>query len=59
VVLAALQALVAFLRKTHHANIRWSGFPELNARLLKLCQGWGGREEVRVLQLLGPAFNPR
>jgi hypothetical protein len=44
---AALQALVSFLKKTHHAHIRWQGYKELNARLNVLAQGWGGKEEVR------------
>lgn len=46
-VTATLLALVAFVRKTHASSIRWAGFPELNARLLSLAQGWGGKEEVR------------
>ena len=46
VVLAALSALVAFVRKTHVTSIRWQGFPELNAKLLALAKGWGGREQV-------------
>jgi hypothetical protein len=46
VVLAALRALVAFLKKTHYANIRWQGHRELNGRLSVLTQPWGGKEEV-------------
>ena len=46
VVSAALSALVAFVRKTHVTSIRWQGFPELNAKLLALAKGWGGREQV-------------
>jgi hypothetical protein len=45
-VLAALRALVAFLKKTHYANIRWQGHRELNGRLSVLTQPWGGKEEV-------------
>lgn len=46
VVSAALQTLVSFLKKTHHASIRWHGYREVNSRLMALCQGWGGKEEV-------------
>ncbi len=46
VVHAALQALVAFLKKTHHANIRWPGDRDLNSWLAVLSQPWGGKEEV-------------
>lgn len=42
----ALQALVAFLRKTHHSSVRFHGYPKLNSRLFDLCRGWGGKEEV-------------
>lgn len=47
VVVGALQALVAFLKKTYHSSIRWQGFRDLNTRLLAMAQGWGGKEEVR------------
>lgn len=46
VVTATLLALVAFVRKTHSSSVRWHGYPELNARLLSLAQGWGGKEQV-------------
>lgn len=46
VVLATLQALLSFLKKTHHASIRWHGYREVNSRLLAMCQSWGGKEEV-------------
>lgn len=46
VVIGALQALVAFLRKTHHSSVRFHGYPKLNSRLFDLCRGWGGKEEV-------------
>lgn len=46
VVVAALQALVAFLKRTHFANLRWHGHKELNARLAMLMQPWGGKDEV-------------
>eukprot|EP00798_Chlamydomonas_sp_ICE-L_P016839 gene16839-23119_t len=42
---AALQTLVSFIKKTHHASIRWHGHKELNVRLKAMCQGWGGKEE--------------
>ncbi|KAL6759427.1 hypothetical protein V8C86DRAFT_1303353 [Haematococcus lacustris] len=45
VVTAALSALVAFLKKTHHANIRWHGHKQLNARLTAMAQSWGGKDE--------------
>ena len=47
VVIATLQTLVAFVRKTHASSVRWHGWPDLNSRLLALSQGWGGKEEVR------------
>jgi hypothetical protein len=37
---------VSFLKKTHHAHIRWQGHKDLNARLNVLARGWGGKEEV-------------
>ena len=46
VVVWALQALVAFLRKTHHSTVRFHGYPALNSRLFDLCKGWGGKEQV-------------
>ncbi|KAK9821448.1 hypothetical protein WJX81_000342 [Elliptochloris bilobata] len=45
VVAATLQALVAFVRKTHVSSVRWHGNAGLNDRLLALSQGWGGKEE--------------
>lgn len=45
VVLATLQVLTAFLKKTHHVTIRWHGYPALNARLLRMCKGWGSRDD--------------
>jgi len=47
VVAATLQALVAFVRKTHVSSVRWHGNTGLNDRLLALSQGWGGKEEAR------------
>ncbi|KAG1677659.1 hypothetical protein FOA52_010442 [Chlamydomonas sp. UWO 241] len=44
-VTATLQALLSFLKKTHHASIRWHGYREVNSRLIALCLGWGGKEE--------------
>lgn len=44
--LAALQALAAFLRKTHHSSVRFQGYMPLNDRLFDICKGWGGTEEV-------------
>jgi len=46
VVEAALQTLVAFLRKTHGSSVRWHGSSDLNTRLLALSQGWGVKELV-------------
>ena len=43
---AALKALLAFLKKTHHINIRWNGSKYLNSRLAAMSTGWGGKEEV-------------
>lgn len=48
VVAATLQALVAFVRKTHVSSVRWHGNAGLNDRLLALSEGWGGKEEVRI-----------
>ncbi len=56
VVVAALQALIAFLKKTHYTTIRWHGHRECNARLLAMCQGWGGKEEVRGRAEGGPTW---
>lgn len=47
VVTATLVTLVALVRKTHIASIRYPGSHEQNARLLALAQGWGGKEQVR------------
>ena len=47
VVAATLEALVAFVRKTHVSSVRWHGNTGLNDRLLALSQGWGGKEEAR------------
>ena len=52
VVAATLQALVAFVRKTHVSSVRWHGNAGLNDRLLALSAGWGGKEEVRIALLL-------
>lgn len=49
VVTATLQTLVALVRKTHIASIRFPGSQEQNARLLAFAQGWGGKEQVRLL----------
>ena len=46
VVLSALHALVAFVRKTHSSSTRLQASPGINVRLLALCQGWGGKEQV-------------
>jgi hypothetical protein len=48
VVEEALKTLVSFVKKTHHATIRWHGNRDINARLMTLCQGWGVSEEVRT-----------
>ena len=48
VVEAALQTLVAFLRKTHGSSVRWHGSSDLNSRLLALSQGWGVKELVSL-----------
>lgn len=48
VVAAALQALTAFLRKSHHQGpTRWPGSHVMRTRLAAMCRGWGGKEEVR------------
>lgn len=47
VVTATLVTLVALVRKTHIASIRFPGSQEQNARLLALAQGWGGKEQVQ------------
>ena len=47
---AALQTLVSFIKKTHHANVRWHGHKELSSRLTAMSQGWGGKEEVSALR---------
>ncbi len=46
VVLSALHALVAFVRKTHSSSTRLQASAGINTRLLALCQGWGGKEQV-------------
>jgi hypothetical protein len=46
VVEAALQTLAAYFKKTHHSSSRLNAHPELNARLVAMCKGWGGKEEV-------------
>ncbi len=69
VVTAALQALLAFVRRSSNAQSRWPGEPLLNARLAALLQGWGGKAEVRgtgactsqqmsvgILRLVFPTF---
>ena len=45
---AALQTLVAFLRKTHGSSVRWHGSSDLNLRLLAFSQGWGVKELVSL-----------
>eukprot|EP00210_Caulerpa_lentillifera_P005107 g4879.t1 len=45
VLICTLQALVAFLKKTHHSSVRFHGYPALNTRLFDLCRGWGGTEQ--------------
>lgn len=55
---ATLQTLVAFVRKTHASSVRWHGSAELNARLLALSHGWGGKEEARHLCCLSCACMP-
>ena len=54
VVEAALQTLVAFLRKTHGSSVRWHGSSDLNTRLLALSQGWGVKELVGPQRLSHP-----
>ncbi len=46
VVLSALQTLVSFVRKTHSSSTRLQASAGINTRLLALCQGWGGKEQV-------------
>lgn len=46
VVLNALQTLVAFVRKTHSSSSRLQASAGINNRLLALCHGWGGKEQV-------------
>jgi hypothetical protein len=46
VVGAVLATLTAFLKKPHHLLMRWQATGQLTARLLQLCRGWGGKEEV-------------
>lgn len=47
VVLAALECLAAFARKTSASNLRWQGDTALNSRLLAMTQAWGGTGQVR------------
>lgn len=54
VVEAALQTLVAFLRKTHGSSVRWHGSSDLNSRLLALSQGWGVKELVSLPRSITP-----
>ncbi len=42
-----MQTLAAYFKKTHHSSSRLNAHPELNARLVAMCKGWGGKEEVR------------
>ena len=51
---AALQTLVAFLRKTHGSSVRWHGSSDLNSRLLALSQGWGVKELVSLPCSIAP-----
>lgn len=53
VLLATLQALVAFVRKAHGTTLRWAASEELSARLRALAASWGLRDEG--LGLLGCA----
>lgn len=48
VLMAALQTLTIFVRKTHSSGVRWHGDQVLNSRLLSMAQGWGGKQEVRT-----------
>lgn len=54
VVDAALAALGAYVRRTHHQSVRLPGSSEAAPRLLAMVKGWAGREEVR--QGAGAAF---
>ena len=45
VVLASLQTLSSFLKKTHYASLRWQGVREVTSRLMSLAEGWGGRDQ--------------
>lgn len=52
VAVAALQALQVLVRKSHHTSVRWTPPTGLSQRLLALCKGWGGKEEVSKTFLL-------
>eukprot|EP00878_Enallax_costatus_P036652 GHUV01041183.1.p2 GENE.GHUV01041183.1~~GHUV01041183.1.p2 ORF type:complete len:154 (-),score=39.09 GHUV01041183.1:1108-1569(-) len=45
---AALQVFQVLMRKTHHTSVRLAVSAGLTQRLLSLCKGWGGKEEVGV-----------
>ncbi|GAX74556.1 hypothetical protein CEUSTIGMA_g2006.t1, partial [Chlamydomonas eustigma] len=45
VVEAALLTLTSFLKKTHHASIRWHGNRDVNSRLMAMAQGWDTIDE--------------
>lgn len=60
VVAAALQALTAFLRKSHHQGpTRWPGSHVMRTRLAAMCRGWGGKEEVRPQRSVQLATPPK
>jgi hypothetical protein len=46
VVEMALQTLTSFLKKTHHASIRWHGNRDVNSRLMDIAHGWDTIDEV-------------
>ena len=49
----ALRTLISFVRKTHHATIRWHGSREMNDRLAAIClTSMGSADEVRLRPLL-------
>ncbi len=52
VVRAALQTLLAFVRRSGTAQSRWSGYAPLSNRLTALVQGWGGKAEVWLTRKL-------
>lgn len=46
VVLATLQTLAAFVRKSGSPTTRWAGAEDLNARLIALAGAWGGGDDA-------------